>query len=409
MGLAFRVSAVLVIAAAASRTADPDPSELFARARKRVLERTQRLPRYTCVETVSRSQYLPAPDATGGCADLASRRSKDDRGGLVMQDRLRLDVAVINGDEIFAWAGARQFETNDVNQLVGGGASGSGDFGSFLTSVFGSAPDAVRYQGLRNNLALFEYVVPLVRSNYRYRSTARGNPKITGYHGTFALNPADAEVRQLVVDTDEFDPDDRACSVHHVMDYGRVKIGGEDFLLPAVSTMDALYRDGGRSVNETHYSTCREYVGESTIRFDDGESTVKPAKPASRRPQPMPPGTRVEIALATRIDTEVAAAGDQVTGIATVGRETDRVFGRILRLGLFMAPRPRWILGLRFDTVERGGVMQPLSLTPIDGNARSPFTGVSSDTGIFVFNLSDAVAPDRLVLDERFQSVWETR
>ena len=53
------------------------------------------------------------------------------------------------------------------------------------------------------------------------------------------------------------------------MDYTRVKIGSGDFMLPEVSTMDALYSNGAETLNETRYSDCREYVGESTIHFDD--------------------------------------------------------------------------------------------------------------------------------------------
>ena len=96
------------------------------------------------------------------------------RGALMLRDRLRLDVAVVDGGEIFSWAGAGKFETHDVDKLVGDGASGSGEFGSFLASVFGGAPDAIRYAWLRNDLAQFEYNVPVAKSNYRYRTNGPG-------------------------------------------------------------------------------------------------------------------------------------------------------------------------------------------------------------------------------------------
>ena len=34
---------------------------------------------------------------------------------------------------------------------------------------------------------------------------------------------------------------------------------------------------GSETVNETRYSDCREYVGESTIRFDDVDAESGPA------------------------------------------------------------------------------------------------------------------------------------
>lgn len=405
MGPALRSSALLLAVAIAVSTAGTDADELLDKARAKVLDSAHRLPRYTCVETVSRAQYQPPPGRPPSCTAMITRRHLGNvQGVLSVHDRLRLDVAVVDGGEMFSWAGARQFETRNVDKLVGGGASGSGDFGSFVQSVFGSAPESIRYQGLRDNFALFEYVVPLERSNYTYRSDAGGMPKKTAYRGSFSVDPSDGDLQQLVVETDEFEAGDQACSVAHVMDYQRVKIGSGDFLLPEVSTMKALYRNGAESVNETHYSDCREYVGESTIRFDDADPVAAPAATSKAGPRPLAPRTRLQIALTKPIDTDVAAAGDEVNGVATFGRETGRVHGRILRLAQFMLPLPRWIMAIRFDSIERGGVSQPLSLNPIDGNRTSPYRELPPDAGIFNFD-----AFGKVVLDQNFRSLWETR
>src|SRR5580658_6511601 len=276
MGVALRSCALLLAVATAASTADPEAEELLKQARVKVLDNARRMPRYTCVETVSRTQYQP-PDSPSTCQALvAMRRLMPTRGALMLRDRLRLDVAVVDGGEIFSWAGAGKFETHEIDKLVGGGASGSGEFGSFLSSVFSNAPDPMRYAGMNtvmnNSFALFEYNVPLARSNYRYQ-TAAGASTIA-YHGTFSVNPADADVRQLVVESDHFAASDGVCLIKHVMDYNRVKIGQGDFLLPEVSTMDALYHSGAESLNETRYSDCREYVGESSIRFDDVDAAA---------------------------------------------------------------------------------------------------------------------------------------
>ena len=422
MGLALRSCIVLLAVATAASTADSDGDELFNKARAKVLDNTRRMPRYTCVETVSRSQYLPAANPSECQSLVTMQRLVSTRGSLMEHDKLRLDVAFIENGEIFSWAGANKFETNDVANLAGGGASGSGEFGSFLASVFGSAPDAIRYTGLSQNLAQFEYNVPLATSNYHFR--AIGPPRTVEYRGTFLVNPADADLRQLVVEADQFTPADRVCRVRHVMDYTRVKIGSGEFLLPQVSTMDALYTNGVETLNETRYSGCREYVGESTIHFDDiGAASGTAASKAAL--QPLPSKVDLLIGLSKPIQTDTAAAGDAVDGVllrdatdsnlGTIARVNDRVHGRILRLQQWMGPPPRWYVAIRFDSIERNGIQQPVSLKPIDDGDRTgqrlrvaPLSRQAMErpegAGVFVFTGSGDV-----VLDQNFHSEWETR
>ena len=427
MGITLRICALALAAATAAVTADPDAQELFDRAREKVLDNARRMPRYTCVENITRTQYQPAVVSPSKrqlvtrVAGCYARQMGGSRGDLLLRGRLRLDVTVVRDGEIFSWAGAGKFETADVGELVGDGASGSGEFGSFLASVFGSAPDEVRYAGLRNSLALFEYNVPVATSNYRLHMT--GPARTIGFHGTFSVDPSDGDVQQLVVESGQFDQTDRICSIRHVMDYGRLKIGSGDFLLPEVSTMDAIYRNGQESLNETRYSDCREYVGESTIRFDDADASFRPA--ASKAVlQPLPSNVRLLIGLSKPIDTETAAAGDPVEGVllrdvpgkqGALARINDHVHGRILRLQQYMEPpTPRWIVAIRFDTVERDGMTEPIALKPIDDGDRSaqcvrgPVPVVAyqrpKDAGVFVFS-----EHGNIVLDRRFISEWETR
>ena len=332
---------------------------LLETVREKVLANDRHMPRYTCVETIARTQYSPA-------------------GAMFERDRLRLDVAVVNGGEMFSWAGAGKFETNEIDKIVRGGASGSGDFGLFLASVFGGAPDAIRFRGLEHDLAVFEFNVPLANSTYRYHTT--GKDRTIGYNGTFAIDPTDKELRQLVVETDQFPPGETASRVEHTMDYKRVKIGNGDFLLPEVSTMRVLYQTGAKSLNETRYSDCREYVGESTIRFDDdAEPPAAPQPVAKPSPPPLPPKLRLQIGLTTTIDTRTAAAGDAITGVVLRGpRKNDVVQGRILRLEQIMYPIPHWVVENRFDGF---------------GASR-----------VFMFQ-----ERGDLVLDRKFHSDWETR
>ncbi|HWE49081.1 MAG TPA: hypothetical protein VG273_04805 [Bryobacteraceae bacterium] len=391
---------IFVVAAAVAIAADSDANELFKKARAGVLNNIRRTPRYTCVENIVRAQYAPAVKAKApSCAALIeARRQHRAATDMIWRDRLRLDVAVVDGAEMFSWAGAGKFETDSLDKLVGTGSTGSGDFAAFLTSIFGIGPDALRYRGLENDLAAFDYTVSLAHSHYTYGT--RGVEKTIGYGGSFFVDPADGELQRLIVETEPFPQGEQACLATDVMEYHTVKIGSGDFMLPELATMNVLFQNGAESHNETRYSDCREYTGESTIRFDDVETSSAAA--ISRTPlPPLPKNLRLQLALSSPINGETAAAGDPVT--ATVLRDvkakgggvlvhaSDKVHGRILRIEQDFLPAPRWTLVLRFEGIERNGLEEPVTLEQL-GGSEFHFPGRG-----------------QLALDQKFHSDWEIR
>jgi hypothetical protein len=429
MGAARRACLALIAVASAGRTADPVIQQLFDQAKNKVIDNARRTPRYTCVQNINRTQYQPPAKKGASCATLIAARAPGKYpGDLLAHDRVRLDVAVIDGNEMFSWAGAGKFETKNVDDLIEGGASGSGDFASFLLSVFGGEADKIVYQGLREiaqgRFALFNYNVPLEKSQYTYRTTA-GAGKIIGYSGTFLVDPDDGSLQRLTVETGEFPPNENVCRVEDTMDYHSVKIGSGSFMLPEVTTMDVLYRNGGASHNDTVYSDCREFTGESTIHFEDVDTGAAAAAPSAPL-IPLPPRTELRVRLAQPITTAHAAAGDEVTGVllqdlkdrsgTTLARRNDHLRGRILQLEQVMTGLPRWIIAIRFDSIERNGQTQPLSLRPLDDGSRALAGEVPrgmtlpapaerpAGAGVFIF-------PGRgdLVIGERFLSAWETK
>src|SRR5580658_2458066 len=178
MSLALRSCLVLLTTVTAAITADPDPQELFRKVRAKVLDDVSHVPRYTCVQTVNRAQYrLQYAVQPGSCrATIAARTEQAPSGFLIVRDRLRLDVAVVDGAETFSWAGARRFETSHVDELVKSGATGSGEFVSYLISIFGKDTDSISYLGQ----SMFGFHVPLEKSHYTYRTS--GPERTTSFH-----------------------------------------------------------------------------------------------------------------------------------------------------------------------------------------------------------------------------------
>lgn len=414
--------------------ADTAAQLLFNKVRAGVAENVQRFPRYTCVQTVTRTQY-ELPLAGSSCANvIAAHRRNPAARTLRWHDRLRLDVAVGEQSEMFSWAGASQFETGEVGQLVAHGATGSGEFGSFIASIFGGDAEGFAYNGVSDTplgkLAAFGFTVPLSKSHYKYSSAGNGYLTVA-YHGSFYVEPESADLRKLELEAVDF-PSDDVCHVSDTIEYDRAQIGQNSFMLPKDSSMDVIYRNFTESLNETSFAGCREYVGQSTISFDTEENgkTLEAEKKAALKP--LPPKTHLRVRINPPVDSATAAAGDPITGVVDaqvkdkgeiVARVGDKLHGRILRLEQTVGATPRWTVAILFETFERNGFEQKVALRPLDDGDRSPLTqgragrvfispnGANPLTaqrpaggGIYSF-----IEPGNLMLGQKFESEWEIR
>src|SRR5580658_1273107 len=161
--------------------AQPDPGDLLQRVTKKVLDTVDRLPKYICTQTIDRSQYEPTVGSAGRpCEPYARKQLR-----LTTSDRLRLDVAVSAGREMYSWVGESRFEDRSLFQLVRNGALSTGSFASFLMLIFRDDEASFSYKGEVAEdglqLAEFEFRVPVQSSHYIY--TGAGSGVTTGYFG----------------------------------------------------------------------------------------------------------------------------------------------------------------------------------------------------------------------------------
>ena len=83
-----------------------------------------------------------------------------------------------------------------------------------------------------------------------------------------------------------------------------------DFLLPKKADLELEFIDGQIDKNKTTFNACRQYSGESTIRFDDGGITDE----TSKAPEEInvPAGSSIYVELKGKIDSAHSAIGDPV-------------------------------------------------------------------------------------------------
>ena len=101
----------------------------LGRIREHMHDVLSHIPNYTCVETMERTRRIgPARQ-------------------FQMQDTLRMEVALVEGREMFAWPGSKKFESDDLRTLISSGTYGNGAFALFARAVFLSSAPVFVYAG----------------------------------------------------------------------------------------------------------------------------------------------------------------------------------------------------------------------------------------------------------------------
>ena len=367
----FALTAAVLLAAAWGQT--NDPKEL-APASSAGMSRTRSHGcRHTCCSlTVDRSTY--SSDSTRGvsCDGLAAQRSKGQfKPRLTEADRVRLDVAIEDVNEVYAWPGEARFDNRPVLDLAGEGALQNGGFSSFLASIFKgnlasfSSNGEVEVDGRK--LAEFAFQVPRDESKYVF-GTRRARV-IVGYEGTFLADPATGDLVRLLVRPNPLPAETGACQATTTLDYNRVHLNDSDFLLPREANLDILNADGTELRNRTVLSSCHELRGEALTKLNE-----PPTEAAAAGKTPLPAGVAFKVLFTQPINTETASAGDRIDARlssdirdratkAVLAPKGAEVTARIVRLLHFRTSPSSIRMLVKLETVNLGGNPVPFKAT----------------------------------------------
>ncbi len=277
---------------------------LLARIRSVVSENLAHLPNFTCLETIERSQRPPG-----------ARRYR-------FLDNIRLEVALVEGKELYAWPGSPKFEERELRDMVGGGAIGTGDFALHAKSIYLGDTARFTYQGTEElrgrKVHVFHYKVPLETSRYFMRIEKTEGP--VGYQGRVYNDAETLEISRIEIHIDEVPPSLPLQEGHKVIDYAPMDIGGVRHVLPVSMEMTLVDLNGGENRNRAVFSGCRQYLGESRLIFED----PLPAAPAPQQPVEwtLPEGLDVRLKLTGTLDLSKSAMGDPV--VFEVSRDSVR-------------------------------------------------------------------------------------
>jgi hypothetical protein len=101
----------------------PDPAKVLQATGEKLLADLKRMPRYTCVQTITRTYYegkhhFEHPSCSSLITAHDTRKKKLPVEGW---DRLRLEVALVDGNSVYSWVGAPRFSDDTLDKLAGQG------------------------------------------------------------------------------------------------------------------------------------------------------------------------------------------------------------------------------------------------------------------------------------------------
>jgi hypothetical protein len=324
MRMRIRVGIAAIFMAAAGGISAQE-SDLLPRIRAQMTELLQSQPNYTCTETIERTRQA------------SGNRER-------VEDTLRLEVALVDGKEMFAWPGSKQFEDREVSELVSTGMFGNGNFAIYARILFLSNIASFEYRGntqLGGRPAI-RYDFRVLRSSGGHRLRVNGREEVVAFHGSFYADPVTLDLLRMEVAAEDIPADLGVSAAETSVNYGRLQIGDEEFLLPVESEL-MMSMPGAVDRNWVRFTSCRRFTGESTLSFTDPvlleiSSAAPPS--SSIHEVEIPAGLFLQLELSTLVLMQ-SAVGDAVQATLRADLRIGRTLlapkgsiarGRILRL-----------------------------------------------------------------------------
>ena len=395
----------------AAQTPSPAAPD-FARLQSHVSASLEQLPNHTCRMDIRRAHIASKVRAKIRnqieqqaserreriLAETAARQEDRERGRLALQtreeeyasieadetaiiatetpldiaDALALEVAVVDGKELYAFPDSPRFESIPLAALIGHGTVATGVFAGHAKRVVADHIGEIKYIGQNDldgrRVHRYDYAVALDYS--RYSVTNKGQTTRVPYHGSFWATVDGDQLLRLTIRVNDIPRDVGVEGFATQIEYQTLQVGGRDLLLPQLSHFSMLLSTGVESVVETRFEDCRSFVGSSVLSFNDDTARFYVEKTEVIENLKVPPGLLLPIRLETTIDSATARVGTRVEAVLlqdVAGGEQILpagaiLSGRLRRLEYYGGADSYFAVGIEFQELLFGSNRAVLSL-----------------------------------------------
>lgn len=344
-----------------SFAASDNAQNVLENIRRKVAEQLTKSANYACVETLDRS-YLRSTrpgSLVCGAEDPVDLQE-------VMHDRLRLNLAVSDGAEIFSWHGENKFTSSDIDKIVRGGPISSGSFVGFLRNIFFVRGVAFKYRGEGTEhgrtVERFDYAVATPVSHFRVEG-AKNKYATVAFHGSFSSDPSTFDIVRLKVTAGRIPFGLNICATDSEVYYQIALISGRPTLIPRNYELKIDDSTHLHTVSKGEYVDCHEFRAESKLRFDSPQYRNQTLQPAVPDPW-LPGGLDLQVELTTPVDGKTMFTGDAIAGVLTspvrngqgklLLQANATVHGVITQLQTFYVPEPHSALRIQINSARFG-------------------------------------------------------
>ena len=337
--------AIVFIATVGAQPSSDLPPEvlLLAHIRQRAASDFAHTPNFTCRESIQRFRGRPGKP-------------------LKRVDTVQVEVANIDGRELFAWPGERHFEERTIMDMVGSGLVSDGEYIVDAHNVLLGGAARITYHGAERvagrDTVRFDFNFATAFSPY---TLVVGEAKaVIGEKGAFWADPLTYSLLRLsFVGTDI--PDSigvRATNVQ--IDYGRTRIGDVDALLPVRAISGLTEAHGDAVSNDIEFTGCRQYTAESVVTAEPPDIVNTPPPAPSSDDVVLPLGYDIQIRLTNAIRLAAANVGDPVEAeLASDVKFREKTYapkGALVtgRIRFLQQNGGRYSVGLEFNEVAFG-------------------------------------------------------
>lgn len=291
---------------------------------------------------------------------------------LDIADALALEVAVVDGKELYSFPNSPRFESIPLAALIGHGTVATGVFAGHAKRVVADHIGEIKYIGERDLDGLrvhrYDYVVALDYS--RYSVTNKGQTTRVPYHGSFWATVDGDQLLRLTIRVDDIPRDVGVEGFATQIEYQTLQVGGRDLLLPQRSHFSMLLSTGVESVVQTRFEDCRSFVGSSVLSFNDDTARFYVEKTEVIENLKVPAGVLLPIRLETAIDSSAARVGSRVEAVllqdVLVGEQVlpagAILSGRLRRLEYYGGADSYFAVGIEFQELLFGSNRAVISL-----------------------------------------------